>query len=117
MSKALSQHNEANNRVQNVIIENIDDTKRIMKIHTNDSNFKRGEIIAVPREFKSLSTEEKQKALQAMEDDGIPRTEMSYYTGLSAGRISQLIGKKRRPSDKELYVTFEPKVSHTENIV
>ena len=91
-----------------VVIEEIGETKRIIKIRTGDPNFKHGEIMAVPREFKSLSTEEKRKAFHAMEDDGLTRTEMSYYTGLSEGRISQLIGKKRKPSDKELYVTFEP---------
>lgn len=108
MSKELSTINhQTQNYEQKVVIEALGETKRIMKVHTNDPNFKRGEIMVVPREFKSLSTEEKQKALQAMEDTGLPRSEMSYFTGLSASRISQLIGKKRKQSDTELYVTFE----------
>ena len=90
-----------------VVIEELGETKRIMKVYTNDPNFKSGEIMAVPREFKKLSTEEKQNALQAMEATGLPRSEMSYFTGLSASRISQLIGKKRKQSDTELYITFE----------
>lgn len=107
MSKELLEYNrKVQNCEKKVVIEEVGETKRIMKVNTNTLNFKHGEIMAVPREFKSLSTEEKRQALQAMEDDGLPRTEMSYYTGLSAGRISQLIGKKRKPSEKELYVTF-----------
>lgn len=107
MRKELLEHNrKVQNCEKKVVIEEVGETKRIMKVNTNTPNFKHGEIMAVPRKFKSLSTEEKRQALQAMEDDGLPRTEMSYYTGLSEGRISQLIGKKRNPSEKELYVTF-----------
>ena len=107
MSKELLEYNrKVQNCEKKVVIEEVGETKRIMKVYTNTPNFKHVEIMAVSREFKSLSTEEKRQALQAMEDDGLPRTEMSYYTGLSAGRISQLIGKKRKPSEKELYVTF-----------
>ena len=108
MSKELSIINhQTKNYEPKVVIEELGEIKRIMKIHTNDPNFKSGEIMALPSEFKSLSTEEKQKALQAMEDTGLSRSEMSYFTGVSASRISQLIGKKRKQSDTELCVTFE----------
>ena len=92
---------------QKVFIEEQGDTRRIMRVRTDSHNFKHGEVMAVPREFKKLSTDEKREALQAMADDGLPRTDMAYYTGLSESRISQLIGKKRKSSEKDLYVTFE----------
>ena len=98
MTKELSKYNR---KVQNceikVVIREGGKTKQIMKVNTNTPNFKHGEIMVVPRKFKSLSTEEKRQALQAMADAGLSRIEMSCCTGLSEGRISQLIGKRRGP--------------------
>ncbi len=91
-----------------VVIEEVNEMKRVLKVQTDSTFFKHGELMAMPRDFKKLSTEEKIEALKAMEEDGMSRSEMSYLTNLSAGRISQLIGKKRKDSPTKLYVSFQP---------
>jgi len=99
------------------VIEETADSKKILKVKSDTTSFRHAEFIEVPREFKNLSTDEKKEALQAMESDKMSRIEMSSYTGLSSSRISQLIGKKRKPknTDKILYVQFEPKTFEEKN--
>lgn len=90
--------NEKNTKYE---IQQNEHSTRIVKILQDAPNYKSATLTEVPSEvaFKKLTNEEKSDIINSMISDGKKRNEIAFSLGISEGRISQLVGKRREQKE------------------